>query len=242
MCLTLIACYSISASSETAISFAENTTIYGDVTGDGTVNRNDLLRLAKYFSGFDIDINESAADVTYDGTVNRSDLLRLAKYFSGFDVEIGKPVDKYELLVDYILNRGATSNGTSYYLTYTSSGVTYYLNCNKSSRSLTFSSKNPNDHNYSCTVQCYKNSSTQEVFMSYADNGRNIPWGLIETAKFSSGGSLLSYQYDGVNSSRASSYKSVLISKSVTTISGMRQILNSTGLKVTLADLGFKKF
>ena len=42
---------------ETTIVFVENTTIYGDITGDGEVNRNDLLRLAKYFSGFGVEIN-----------------------------------------------------------------------------------------------------------------------------------------------------------------------------------------
>ena len=64
--------------------------IPGDVTGDGNVNRSDLLRLAKYFSGFDVEIDEAASDVTGDGNINRSDLLRLAKYFSGFDVVLGK--------------------------------------------------------------------------------------------------------------------------------------------------------
>ena len=64
--------------------------ICGDVTSDGTVNRKDLLRLAMYFSGFDVEINEVASDVTDDGEVNRKDLLRLVKYFSGFDVTLGK--------------------------------------------------------------------------------------------------------------------------------------------------------
>ncbi len=62
----------------------------GDVTGDGKVTRSDLLRLAKHFSGFVVEIDEVAADVTADGKVTRSDLLRLAKHFSGFDVVLGK--------------------------------------------------------------------------------------------------------------------------------------------------------
>lgn len=64
--------------------------IPGDVTGDGSVTRNDLLRLAKYFSGFEVEIDEAASDVTADGPVTRRDLLRLAKYFSGFDVSLGE--------------------------------------------------------------------------------------------------------------------------------------------------------
>jgi len=63
--------------------------IPGDVIGDGSVTRSDLLRLAKHFSGFTVEIDEIAADVTGDGQVTRSDLLRLAKHFSGFDVELG---------------------------------------------------------------------------------------------------------------------------------------------------------
>ncbi|MBR5528019.1 MAG: leucine-rich repeat protein [Clostridia bacterium] len=63
--------------------------IYGDVTGDGEFNRNDLLRLAKYFADWDVEIDAEAADVTRDGILNRKDLLRLAKYFAGWDVAIG---------------------------------------------------------------------------------------------------------------------------------------------------------
>lgn len=72
------------------IYFSERDYIPGDVNGDGEVTRNDLLRLAKHFSGFAVEIDEAAADVTGDGEVTRNDLLRLAKYFSGFDVELGQ--------------------------------------------------------------------------------------------------------------------------------------------------------
>ncbi|MBR5527882.1 MAG: Ig-like domain-containing protein, partial [Clostridia bacterium] len=61
----------------------------GDVTGDFVINRQDLLRLAKYFAGWDVEIDEMASDVTADGNVNRQDLLRLAKYFAGWDVALG---------------------------------------------------------------------------------------------------------------------------------------------------------
>lgn len=62
----------------------------GDITGDGQVTRTDLLRLAKHFSGYVVEIDEVAADVTGDGQVTRTDLLRLAKHFSGYDVELGR--------------------------------------------------------------------------------------------------------------------------------------------------------
>lgn len=61
----------------------------GDVTGDGILNGKDLLRLAKYFAGWNVEIHESASDVTGDGNVNRQDNLRLAKYFAGWDVTLG---------------------------------------------------------------------------------------------------------------------------------------------------------
>lgn len=62
----------------------------GDVTGDGIVNRLDLLRLGKYLAGWDVEIDKAAADVTADGNVNRLDLLRLGKYLAGWDVKLGE--------------------------------------------------------------------------------------------------------------------------------------------------------
>lgn len=64
--------------------------IPGDVNGDGTVARSDLLRLAKYFAGHSVEIDQAAADVTGDGKLARADLLRLAKYFAGHSVVLGK--------------------------------------------------------------------------------------------------------------------------------------------------------
>ena len=64
--------------------------VAGDVTGDGTLNRQDLLRLAKHFAGWDVEIHEKNSDVTGDGTINRQDLLRLAKHFAGWDVTLDR--------------------------------------------------------------------------------------------------------------------------------------------------------
>ncbi len=60
----------------------------GDINADQIVNAKDLLRLNKYFAGWDVEVDEIAIDVNGDGTVNAKDLLRLNKYFAGWDVEI----------------------------------------------------------------------------------------------------------------------------------------------------------
>lgn len=56
--------------------------IYGDVTGDGRVNAADLVRLMKYISGADVEINTVTADVNGDGSINSKDLTRLMKLIS----------------------------------------------------------------------------------------------------------------------------------------------------------------
>ncbi len=68
----------------------DNSIIYGDVNSDGAVNGIDLLRLAKYFAGWEVLISSDASDVNADGTLNGLDLLRLAKYFAGWDVQLGE--------------------------------------------------------------------------------------------------------------------------------------------------------
>ena len=65
------------------------TVIKGDINGDGKLSRADLTRLNKYFAGWDVEIDETAADVTGDGKVSRADLTRLNKYFAGWDVQLG---------------------------------------------------------------------------------------------------------------------------------------------------------
>ena len=60
----------------------------GDITGDKVLNSKDVLRVARYFSGWDVEVNELALDVNGDGKVNSKDLLRLARYLAGWDVEI----------------------------------------------------------------------------------------------------------------------------------------------------------
>ena len=60
----------------------------GDINGDDGLTSKDLLRLARYFAGWEVEVNENALDINGDGNVNSKDLLRLARYLAGWDVEI----------------------------------------------------------------------------------------------------------------------------------------------------------
>ena len=51
----------------------------GDANADGTVDGRDLLRLARYVAGQDVEASAMGADVNGDGTVDGRDVLRLAK-------------------------------------------------------------------------------------------------------------------------------------------------------------------
>ena len=55
----------------------------GDVNGDDKITVLDLMRLANFFAGKDVEISEEAADVNGDGKVTVLDLMRLANYFAG---------------------------------------------------------------------------------------------------------------------------------------------------------------
>ncbi len=59
--------------------------VVGDVTGDGTINSADLLKIVKYLKG-SVALNESqknASDTTRDDLINSADLLRIVKYLKG---------------------------------------------------------------------------------------------------------------------------------------------------------------
>ena len=60
----------------------------GDATGDGKVTLNDVVRLLKYVSGWDVTVTAENCDVTGDGQVTLSDVVRLLKFVSGWDVEL----------------------------------------------------------------------------------------------------------------------------------------------------------
>lgn len=57
----------------------------GDLTGDGSVNALDLLRLKRHLAGENVELATSA-DLTGDGSVNALDLLRLKRHLAGEDV------------------------------------------------------------------------------------------------------------------------------------------------------------
>ena len=62
----------------------------GNVNGDadGIVDGRDLLRLARYLAGQDLQIDRKASDVNGDGQIDGRDLLRLARFLAGQDVEL----------------------------------------------------------------------------------------------------------------------------------------------------------
>jgi len=62
--------------------------LIGDVSGDGIIDGRDLLRLAKYIGGFEVEIVLESASVNGDDVVDGRDLLRLAKFIGGFEVEL----------------------------------------------------------------------------------------------------------------------------------------------------------
>ena len=63
--------------------------LYGDVNGDGIVNKKDSLSLKKFLADSFYEIDLDAADVTGDGSVNKKDSLRLKQYLAGWDVVLG---------------------------------------------------------------------------------------------------------------------------------------------------------
>jgi len=68
----------------------ESGTIFGDVTGDKTVNLTDVSAILKHIAKWDIEMNTNAADVTGDGKVNLMDVSLIMKYIAKWDVVLGK--------------------------------------------------------------------------------------------------------------------------------------------------------
>ena len=69
----------------------------GDITGDGTVDGRDLIRLRKYLANLDettgecaVEIVSAAADCTGDGAIDGRDLIRLRKYLANLDETTGE--------------------------------------------------------------------------------------------------------------------------------------------------------
>ncbi len=68
--------------------------VYGDLTGDGSVDVGDAILLAKYLAGWSFELDErtvSAADVYYTGSVNAADAVLLSQYIAEWSgVHLGK--------------------------------------------------------------------------------------------------------------------------------------------------------
>lgn len=66
-----------------------NTVIHGkvpgDANGDCSVNEADSMLLSQYFTGCNVEINDSNADVDADGALSRRDAMILARYVAGWD-------------------------------------------------------------------------------------------------------------------------------------------------------------
>lgn len=63
--------------------------LYGDLNGDGIVNKKDSLLMKMYLADNTTQINEAAADVFPDGAINKKDSLYLKQYLAGLDIELG---------------------------------------------------------------------------------------------------------------------------------------------------------
>ena len=75
-------------SSYTFYAIWEQTSLPGDVNGDGKVNGTDLIRLRRYLAGESVEIVAENTDVNGDGTINGMDLIRLRKYLAGEAVDL----------------------------------------------------------------------------------------------------------------------------------------------------------
>ena len=62
--------------------------IKGDINGDLALNLMDLIILARYNAGWDVEVNTIALDVNGDGMVDLEDTTCLSKYLACWDVEI----------------------------------------------------------------------------------------------------------------------------------------------------------
>ena len=61
----------------------------GDLTGDGSINGADALRLFRYVGGLTAQVDMTMADVTGDGRVNGADALRLFRYVGSIIPTLG---------------------------------------------------------------------------------------------------------------------------------------------------------
>lgn len=61
------------------------TLLCGDADDDGVIDLKDITLVAKYFAGWDVEVNELAIDCDKNGKRNLYDLVRLAQFVAGWE-------------------------------------------------------------------------------------------------------------------------------------------------------------
>lgn len=56
--------------------------VYGDITGEGTVNMRDIVLLQQYLNGYDVPIDFAASDLDGDGLISMRDIALLQRYLN----------------------------------------------------------------------------------------------------------------------------------------------------------------
>ena len=68
---------------------SDDTPLYGDANGDGSVNMKDVLLMRKFLAGMNVSIDEKAADVDVSGTINMKDVLMMRKFLANVIEKLG---------------------------------------------------------------------------------------------------------------------------------------------------------
>lgn len=76
----------------TMVEYNDSTSVvmYGDVTGDGTIDIADAIKILRFDAGYDQLTNEQyvAAELTNDGMVDIADAIKILRYDAGYDTTI----------------------------------------------------------------------------------------------------------------------------------------------------------